>query len=183
MPRSFNGKLTVMAGGTLVNTLTDGRQVSVSHDPADYGQNLLDGIVLDKANRIWESKGRVIASAASEDIDVYDFGSIDIGAGAGLDALGQALALAKIVLVLIRNRATSVGTLLVGGKATTAAWNSPFNADDDALTPVLPGGVLLWYAPSLAGYAVADTTNHLLKMAASGGDVTYDITIIGRTAS
>ena len=38
-----------------------------------------------------------MSGLSAEDIDLYDFGSLDVGAGAGKDALGQSVVLAEIV--------------------------------------------------------------------------------------
>ena len=178
-PISVQAKLTT----TIQNLLDASSTGTVAVDVGDtITKSPTSGTAADKADRCWTDKGRTLTSGNSEDIDVYDFGSLDIGAGAGLDPLGQALALAEIVAMLIQNSSASAGDLVVGGKGTTAAWNSLFNADDDAVLVIKPGGFVLLYAPTDPAYAVADTANHLLKMAASGGDVTYDIHILGRSA-
>jgi len=44
------------------------------------------------------------------------------------------------------------------------------------------GGLFLLAAPDDPAYAVADTSNHLLRVNASGGNITYDIAILGRNA-
>lgn len=141
---------------------------------------LTDGVGADEADARWQSEGRALTSGNSETIDVHDFGSLDIGAGAGLDQLGQALSLADLVILLIVNRATSAGTLLVGADGTTAAFNSIFNGDDEAALSLPPAAGVLLFAPGATAFAVADTSNHLLKIAASGGNCTYDAYIIGR---
>ena len=71
------------------------------------GTKLTDGTTVNTADRVWEDTARPILSAASENIDLYDLAAFDIGAGAGLDALGQALAFAEIVCILVENNATS----------------------------------------------------------------------------
>lgn len=134
------------------------------------------------ADKVWQDKARTLSSAGTIDIDVYDLGSLDIGAGAGLSALGQAFANAEIALLFIENLSSSAGNLLVGGNGTTAAWNSLFNSDDDAQLVLPPdSGVLLWCRNDPA-WAVADTSNHLLRLTASGGDCDYDIGFLGRSA-
>ncbi len=142
-----------------------------------------DGTTEGKADKAWKISGRTISSGGSENIDVYDGGTIDVGAGAGRDNLGQAIAFAEIVGFLIVNRDTSAGNLIVGGEGSAAAWNSPFNASDTATVgPIAPGGFLYMATKADPAFAVADTSNHLLKLAASGGNVTYDVQFIGRSA-
>jgi len=138
------------------------------------------GTGANQANRVWPSENRILSTSASELIDVYDFGTLDIGSGAGKDQHGGSLALTGIKGFYVKNRSTSAGNLLVGGEGTTAAWNSLFNGSDTALISLPPGAIVMITNPSSAGYAVADTTNHLLKIAAdSGGAVAYDIAIVG----
>jgi len=151
---------TIQIGDRLTKTLTQGTGASL-------------------ANRGWESKDRALADTISEDIDLYDFGSINIGAGAGKDCHGDSLALTGIKGLYVFNHADSVGNLLVGGIGATTAWMPLFNSNDDAELVIHPGGGFAVFTPTAAGYAVADTTNHLLHMLASGGAVTYDITVIG----
>lgn len=143
-------------------------------------QSITNGTGANQADAYWQSEGRTLTSGNDEDIDLYDFGALDIGAGAGLDPLGQALTLADVVILLVVNRDTSTGTLLVGAEGSGAAWNSPFNGDDEAALALPPGGFALLGAPGATAFPVADTSNHLLTLAASGGDCTYDIYIIGR---
>lgn len=141
---------------------------------------LTDGVGANQADKWWASEGRALVTETDEDIDLFDFGSLNTGAGAGLDALGQALSLADIVAILVRNRSTSAGNLLVGGEGSTAAWNSLFNADDEAKIVLPPGAIFLACSPSNTAWAVADSSNHLLTMGAPAGAVTYDIYLLGR---
>lgn len=145
--------------------------------------SLTSGTTADKADFVWSDTGRTITSAGSESIDLYDLGSIDIGGGAGKDGLGQAVTLAEIVAIIVVNTSASAGNLIIGGEASAAAWNSPFNGSDTATAgPFPPDSFWYLYSSADPAFAVADTSNHLLKLAASGGDVTYDIAVLGRTA-
>ncbi len=143
---------------------------------------LATGTSANQADRFWQDEGRTITSGNNEDIDLYDFGTLDIGAGAGLSPLGQAQTWAELVAILVRNTAASAGDLHVGGNGTAAAFNSFFNADDSAVVVVNPGGMFMLFAPDDPAYAITDTSNHLLRMAASGGNVTYDLYLMGRSA-
>jgi hypothetical protein len=162
------------------NTLTDS-SIAKFNDKFSINDSLATGTEVDQADRLWFSKGRVLATGTSEDIDVYDLASVDIGAGSGSDALGQSFALTELVALVVHNKAAS-GNLKVGGKGTTAAFSSLFDSDDDAKIIVKAGGFAILYAPADPAYEVADTSNHVLKVQASGGEVTYDILIIGRSA-
>jgi hypothetical protein len=141
-----------------------------------------DGTGAAQADKIIKIPGQTLSSTTT-DIDVYDLGSLDLGLGAGRDNLGQTVALAEVAALLIYVHSGSTGTLLVGGNGTTAAWNSAFNGDDDAKIGPFPAKSIVMLATSdAAGFAVADTSNHLLRLEAVSGVVNYDIVIIGRTA-
>ncbi len=167
---------------TFSNDLTN--STGTGNIPLNFSFSLstTDGTASDKADKVWPSKARSLSGATSETIDVFDFGAIDIGTGAGEGPLGNAITLAEIVAVIIENNSTSTGNLTIGGDGTAAAWNSIFNASDTAeLGPLPPGGFFIIGAGADPAFAVADTSNHLLKMASSA-TLTYDILIIGRSA-
>lgn len=186
MARSLSGfSLLARLQATLANGLDGGAQSASAIQGVDFSPAvaLTSGTGDDAADRIWSDTGRAITSGANDDIDVYDLGSIDIGAGAGRDAVGQTVTLAEVVAFLIVNKSTSTGTITVGGEGSTAAWNSPFGGSDTAtFGPIKPGGFLFAYSPDDPAWAVADTSNHLLRIAASGGNVEVDVCILGRSA-
>lgn len=182
MSRQLSAHASFKLSGTLHNTQTAVTEsgATPSHEfNFTKGLSFLNGTAAGKAQRAWSSSVRSLTSGNSETIDVYDFGSIDIGAGAGLDALGQSLALSGIKALYIENISGSAGNLVVGNDGTTAAWNSFFSASDTATFTLQPGAIFLTADPTALGMAVADSTNHLLKLAASGGDLTYKIALIG----
>ena len=118
---------------------------------------------------------RTLAGAATEDIDVY---------APGDNAFGDAIINARAKVLVIRNNSTEAsGTLTVGNKNTTAAWQTPFNASDTGAITIPPRGFLILTAPDAIGIAVANTTNHLLKILNNGSNsATYDIVLIGASA-
>lgn len=186
MADTLEATLAPRITATFTNTLTADGQSVASTVTADL--NLLpifqftDGTTSGKADKILKISGRSITSGNSETIDMYDLASFDIGGGAGKDNLGQTVALADACVVMIVNRSTSTGDLVIGNDGTTAAWNSPFSGSDTASTTINPDGIWLVATRDDPGFVIADTTNHLLKLAASGGTVVYDAIIIGRSA-
>jgi hypothetical protein len=184
MADTLTSKIALSFAGTLRNDI--GTSVARVDIPDEFTRaiSLTDGTTANKADKLWFSTGRTLAQAGAEDIDVYDFASLDIGAGAGVAPLSGALTLAEIVALVILNRTTSAGSLLIGGKGTTAAWNSWINSIDDAeVGPIGPGGFFAIGDPNATSFAVADTANHLLTITESNvGAVTYDIAILGRSA-
>jgi hypothetical protein len=181
MPDALTASVKVNFSGSLINTLTNSLAAPSALVEAAIAMSLTDGTAADKADKLWASKSRALVGATSETLDLYDLGSVDIGAGAGKDPLGGTLALVEIVAILIYNSTSSTGTLTIGADGTTAAWNSIFNGDDEAAVTVKPGGFFAIGSPTDPAYAVADTSNHLLKIASSA-NLTYDIYVLGRSA-
>lgn len=185
MPRSLSTmSARAILQATLINTSDNGVLTSsAAHGAQQAVTFTASGTGAGQADRFWQSTGRTLTSGGSEDIDVYDLGSLDIsGAGAGRDANGQVWTVAEIAGMLVYNRPTSAGNLLIGGKATAAAWSTWLNANDDAELTLPPSGIFLIASTNDPAWAVADTSNHLLTMLASGGAVTYDVYLLGRSA-
>jgi hypothetical protein len=178
MAASATGDIKITLTGSLVNTLTDGQTVTTTVGAA-ISKPLTSGTGANNFNRAWQSKGRTLSSA-SEDIDLYDLGALDVGAGAGEDALGLPLAATAVVCICIENRAASAVPLLVGGKAAATAWNSMFNGDDNAKLSLPVNSGFCFWAIGASALAVADVSNHLLKIEASGGAAIYDIYVFFR---
>lgn len=162
--------------GVLTNPDTDANVVI--GESVGQSEEFTDGITANKCDSAWQDTRTL--DTTSEEIDVFDLGVIDIGAGAGKDPVGQDIANLEIVGLRITSDAASVGELHVGGGAAASAWNTLFNGDDDAILVVQPGGYIDICAP-LNGYSVADTTNHTLKIEAVTGLVTYTMTLLGRS--
>lgn len=176
MATSFSATLTAALSWAFTNPLDQ----STPRDAAALALTLAEltnGTGANQANTIWHDR-RTLASAASDTIDLYDFG------GGTPSPLGTVIANAAIKFIYIKNRsATATDVLTIGNDSTTAAWNSFFNASDTNAITLRGGASLLIAAPDASGYAVADTTNHLLKILNSGaGSVDYDIVVIGATA-
>lgn len=185
MPRTLSTiSAQAILRATVLNT-ADGAVLTASaaHGAAQAVTFTASGTGAGQADRFWQSTGRMLTSGGSEDLDVYDLASLDIsGAGAGRDALGQVWTVAEIAGILVYNRPTSAGDLLIGGKGTAAAWSIWLNNNDDAELTLKPSGIFLLASTNDPAWAVADTSNHLLTMLASGGAVTYDVYLLGRSA-
>lgn len=183
MAVSVTGRMLCTFTADLVNALTN--SVASTEASLSLSKNipLADGTTANKANQAWASYARTLTSGNNEEIDLYDLGSLDIGAGAGKDPVGGAFALAEIVGLLIISDAASVGVVTVGGTTASTGneWVS-FLADKTDLAKIRPGGFLAIGAGTDPGWAVVDSTNHKLKIAAVGGNVTYSIFVLGRNA-
>jgi hypothetical protein len=168
---------------TLRNALGTALATSSAKVERSLEYSLTDGTTANKADKVWGSDSRALTSGTNEEIDLYDLGSLDVGAGAGKDPLGEAWAIAEIVGFMVVSESNSVGNVEVGG--ATAATGNEFNSwvgDDSDKVKVRPGGFCMFFAPGDPAYAVADATNHKLKIAAAGGDVTYSIYVLARSA-
>ena len=101
------------------------------------------------------------------DIDLYDLGSIDLGAGAGEDALGLTHANAKLHLLAIQNKEiTGGGTLRIDG-GVTGHWTGFLPA---SATLDIPQGGFLVLQFGDTGSTITDTTSHMLRLSAQTTD-------------
>lgn len=173
-----SGSVKLTCKATIDNTMLDGQVASAAHDVTPINTKFTDGVGADQANRVWEDRDRVLSSGATESIDLYNMVGIDIGAGVGNDALGQALTIEEIVLIVITNKSTSAGSLEVEPGASNAlnALGSHTVANEGALKP---GASLAKFFPGADGIDLSSTKKNV-KFTASGGACTFSIYILGR---
>lgn len=144
-------------------TITDNNSVNTR-------DSLVNGTVIDAADIIWRDQ-RTVNDAANDDLDL---------AGGLTDAFGNTLTFVKIKGIYIKNRNTTAGESLdVGGGTNT--FNTWLGADGDIIT-IGPNGLFMLWNPSLAGYAVTAGTGDVLRLTGSGGNITYDIVLLGTSA-
>ncbi len=178
--RSATGEVKLVVSATIQNTMDDGTPVasaSISSTPASG--RLDDGVSADEINRAWIDKDRALATGVSEDIDFYDLGSLDIGAGAGNDPLGQALTFEEIVTVMI-TQTGGTGRLQINATnpSNPLAWMPSLTvANGGALRN---DSVFLMHRPGEDGLDITDASSHMVRFGASGGNVTYTIVLLGR---
>lgn len=110
-------------------------------------------------------------SATTLDISLY---------GTQLDAFGVAMAMARVKLVYVRNKATNDSyTLKVGGAGATI-FSSWIGTSSDYVN-VPAGGILLLTAPLSTGFT-AGNSNKLLRLDSGSNSVAYDFVALGCTA-
>lgn len=176
--------ISFKVNGTLKNVLDDGTGPSINHPSFSFtksGTALSNGIGNNQANRAWQSRSRTIAGAGSETLDLYDLAGVDIGAGAGLDGLGQAIVFEEIVQIIFvnENDAGDDGALEIEPAAVNG-W-TPIGIHTVAVGGALYGqGLLVKQQLDGRGFDVEDGVSHEIKLSANGGDVTYSIYILGR---
>lgn len=172
-------EVAVTVKSTIRNTLGDNQVAQCQHGQIFLSGALSDGVSEGEVNRAWEDRARTIASGATEDIDLYDMGSLDIGAGAGADGLGQPVVFEEIVTLCIKH-VSGAGSLEImpTNPAAYATWMPVMTV---ALGNALKaGGLLLLHQPATDAFNNADTASHVIRLKANGGDVVYDIMILGR---
>jgi hypothetical protein len=175
MARAFTGTIKMSLEGTLSN----GTSGATNIENLAISEAFSNGTGASQAQRMWVSEGRTLSASATEDLDMFDLGTFDIGGGAGNDGLGLSHAITAVKGILVHNRATSGGALVIGNKNATTAWNSIFNASDTGAITLPAGATFCYCDPSAAGAAVADSSNHLLKFLDAGSGCTFDVGFIG----
>lgn len=181
MTTSLKTQLTMRLSAEYKNPLTGAVATPTANMVAEIVATLLNGTSADQANQPWASFSRTVTAGTPLDLDLYDLGSVNIGAGAGKDPLGQSFTNAELVAMFIKNDDASTTNLLVGNEGSAAAWNSLFTSDTSYIT-LFPGGGILLFAPTNPAYAIADASNHLLRFAAASGTVTYHVMLVFRNA-
>jgi hypothetical protein len=166
MPPTLTSRVEVVITGTLVNSLdlNDVTAPLVVRRALD----LSNGAGASQANVIW-SDTRTLAPSASESLDLV---------GGGLaDALGTALAPARLRALLIYASPANTNNLtILGNAAAVPVLNT---AATTATLP--PGGLFLITKPDAVGMLVTATTFDLIVVANAGAgtSVNYDIVLIG----
>lgn len=129
---------------------------------------LADGTGAGQADAVWHRHGRTLLADAADML--------------ALDALPMPLfggelylAMQTIRAILLLNRDQSDGALVVGA-AESYPWSGPFGSTSHTIA-VPPGAPFLVAHPG-TGWPVQVGAN-MLRLAASGGSVTYDAAILG----
>ena len=140
---------------------------------------LTNGTGVNQANVVFEKDSASLSSGVSLELSLGSGNGFTI-TETGLNLLGESWVMAEVVALLIINDATSAGDLLVGG-ASSAQFDAWLNNNATAKIRIRPGGFFCIFAPTDPAYtcAAGDT---LLKLEATGGDVTYQIYGMGRNA-
>ena len=183
MVRSLSSpRLEVKLSASLLNTLADAASVSVGHPNLNHRTTLTNGIGNNQANRGWQRINRSLVSGGSEVLDLYDMVGVNIGAGAGLDGLGQAVDFEDVVAIVIvnNNAVTAAGQLEIDPDAFKG-W-TPIGTHTVATGGALRGqGIMVKANPAESGFDVDDGTSHRLRFTANGGAVTYSVYLLCRS--
>lgn len=170
MAKTLRTKMDLGFEWTYTNTDADSGRSVTDSNAISVIKTLSSGVAIDNADLQWNDR-RTVNDAANDDLDL---------AGGLTDAFGATLTFAKIKGIVVYNRNTTAGHMLhIGGGSNT--FNTFLGADGDIIK-VGPDGLFVIWNPSLAGYAVTASTGDILRLSGSGGDITYDIAIIGTSA-
>jgi len=180
-----NPKLTAKFTTTVRSvptTLTEAGPAASAQVSGEVSLTLTSGADANQANRAWQVKQRTLTKGVSLDIDLYDFSGYDAGAGDGKDPVGQAMSpIEEVVAILVvnENAITSVGILEVGpAPAVGASWLGDHTiANGGALRGQ---GFLFKAQPHEQGFDITDASNQVMRLTASGADVSYSVYLLGR---
>lgn len=135
----------------------------------EFSQDLADGSGSRQADAVWHAQDQTLDAGQSTTLD--------------LDMLQQDLfgdvitiPLARVKAILVVNKNTAGGGYLVVGGADADEWDAPFGASGDTVK-VMPGSPLL-LANAGEGWPV-EIGQSALKIAAAGGNVTFDCAVLG----
>jgi hypothetical protein len=145
---------------------------AVDESKLEYVKLLTHGPEANQAEAVWHLEDVELLEGVSATYDLTALTRSVFG-----DTLITTLLLVKSILLI--NKSTSGGKLLLGGAATNE-WSECFGADGDSAEVPLDSPLLL--SNRKCGWEVDDTHKNL-KVAAVGGDVTYSIAIIGTTTT
>ncbi len=168
-------KLTFQA--TIQNTLDSGAVTSAQINANLVVGQILNGIGIGQANRAWASVNRALGSGGNETLDLYTMSGIDIGAGPGLDGLGQACLFEEAYAIVVKQESGAGQLEIVPGTANPLnAIGSQTVANGGALNAT---GVRAWIEPGDAGIDLSASKKNV-KFTATGGPVVYSVYVLGR---
>jgi len=171
-------KIQLTVSATVKNLLGDSTAVTAVQGGQILNLALTSGVNASEANRMWVEKSITISSGGTLDVDLRDMAARDIGAGAGLDALGQDMDIEEIVALVIHQTA-GPGRLEITPSSPTnpIPWLvAQTVANGGALNS---GGVRMWVETDTDALDIEATSKNV-RFGANGGDVTLSIYLMGR---
>lgn len=167
---ALSGRVSVDLAAVLTGTADFGAPSS----RVSFAQQLdfTSGTGAGKADKIWADQ-RTIAASSSEDLDL---------AGSLADVFGGTVTLATVKALYVKAAAGNTNDVVLGG-ASSNAWDTLLG--DTGTVTLKPGALLLVACTAANPWGVTAATADLLKVAnsSSGSAVTYDIAVIGATAT
>jgi hypothetical protein len=170
MTTTLRSKIDVQLGWTWRDRL--GPFTVTDNNRLLFGQELADGIEAGQADVVWHAANQALPAGQSTTL--------------ALAALVQSLfgdtitiSLARVKAILIVNKSVAASACLLVGGSGIGEWSAPFGMLGDTVK-VMPGSPLL-LANVRNGWEV-EAGYETLKLEAVGGDVTFDIAVLGTSA-
>ena len=173
--------LNLSISATLTNTLNNTRPATHTKNAPILSDEISSGVSGFQVDRAWEEHSISISSAATVDIDIRELAARDIGAGAGVDAVGQDILNEEIVVLLVK-KIGGAGTLEImpALPANPVAW-IPLNYAKNSLGGGLnDGGVRGWIETDTDALPTS-TSSKNIRFGAVNGDVTFNLYLFTRS--
>ena len=165
--RSMTTSLQLMARAVLNGTADLGTPTTT--ETFTGSDTLASGTGLDQADQVWSDSG-TLSSTASATLDI---------AGGLTNNLGETVTFAIVKGLAISVTSTNTTDIMSVGGAASNAWETWVGAAGDVVK-VGPGGVLLNWNPSAAGFAVTAGSADQLKLTNTGTNtLSYNVWICG----
>ena len=167
MTTTLRSSITAQLGWTWHDQV--GTSLIIDSNRLPFDKDLPDGADADQAEAVWHVEDQTLSASQWT---VLELDALE------LSCFGDTIVIPfhTIKAILIIHRSTGgAGHLLVGGAAADE-WYAPFGAPGDTVK-VMPDSPLL-LCHTRDGWEV-EFGSSALKIAAVGGDVTYDVAILG----
>jgi len=163
--------VTASVRATWSATQTAALDLGTAKAPAalDLLTSFLSGTAAYQADLHWTDR-RTLTASASENLDL---------AGGLVDPFGVTITFARVRAWFVAADIANANTVVVGGAASNA-WATWCGATTHTVT-IRPGGIILFVAPDVTGYAVTAATADLLKIlnGGAGTSVVYTAGFLG----
>ena len=137
----------------------------------EYAKDLADGAGDNQADAVWSARQQTLAVGQAITYDLAAMTRTILGAT-------HVVALTAVKAMLVVNETLDGGELILGG-ADDDPWSEPFGTEDDRV--IIPPQSALLLSSRRSGWPV-DSAARNLRIAASLGDATYSIAMIGTLA-
>ncbi len=182
--RSLSATTVKISINTTVRNAMTITSAPVAQSPVmSTNEDSLDsGVSVGEANRAWKWES-VLNSGSNLVFDLFDLTTLDAGAGAGDDFLGQPISpFEEIVCILIKNAnpaSTLLGTLEIIPDATNG-W-TPIGSHTTATGGALRSqGILVKYNPAEEGFDINDGVSNRIRLDAVGANIAIEVVLLAR---
>ena len=180
MTRSADSDFRLKVESKVSHLADDGNLSSVTLGEWIVRTRLEDGTGDSQVSRALEYSA-TLTDGSTDDINVRTMAGVDVGAGAGNDALGQTWSITEIVALAIEHSAgTGQLEIMATDPSNKLAWVPTLSVANGSALKL--NGLLVMYQPDASAFVVSDDTWETLRLTANGGSVTYNIYMLARHA-